>query len=148
MLEQILPLTRRQKQLVILSFARILPVSSCFSQRFYEHLWEIAPETKELFSNTNIEQQRENLFKAISTAITGLDNTENLIPGIRRLSEGHRVYAVSREYYQLLAQSLLWTVREELGQEFTPDLEESWFSAYQALLNIVTGLSDYASEPC
>lgn len=143
---QITPLTTRQKQLVILSFSRIIPISGRFSKIFYERLWEIAPETKYLFESTHMDKQREKLFKAISTAITCLDNFENLVPLIHKLGERHKSYGVNREHYHYMGQALLSTLAQELGYEFTPDVEEAWSLVYQLLADVATEVYDYAEE--
>jgi hemoglobin-like flavoprotein len=132
-----------QLELVIDSLTVIQPIADQIAKSFYKHLFEIAPQTKKLFTG-DMERQGIMLMTSLSLAVNGLSDMENTLPAVQALGERHYSYGVKPEYYQPAVESFLWSLEYHLGDQFTPDLKESWRIAFQALAD--TMLSVYNSQ--
>lgn len=132
-----------QLKLVLDSLALIQPIADQIAKSFYEHLFEIAPQTKKLFT-ADMNQQGTMLMTSLSLAVSGLSDMENTLPSVRALGERHYSYGVKPEYYQSAVESFIWSLEHHLGDQFTPELKESWTIAFQSLAD--TMLSVYGSQ--
>lgn len=130
--------TDRQKQLVTETFARVGPISDEAASMFYSRLWEIAPETKSLFSSTDMRQQGMKLIQTIGIAVKSLDNLDSIVPVVRDLGRRHIAYGVTREQYTIVGEALLWTLEQALGADFTPEVRDAWASVYGVLSSVAT----------
>lgn len=131
-------ITDRQKQLVAETFARVGPISDQAATMFYSRLWEIAPESKALFTETNMRQQGMKLIQTIGIAVKSLDNLDNLVPIVRDLGKRHIAYGVTREQYTIVGEALLWTLEQALGADFTSEVRDAWASVYGVLSSVAT----------
>lgn len=132
-----------QLKLVLDSLALIQPIADQIAKSFYAHLFEIAPQTKKLFT-ADMNQQGTMLMTSLSLAVSGLSDMENTLPSVRALGERHYSYGVKPEYYQSAVESFIWSLEHHLGDQFTPELKESWTIAFQSLADAM--LSVYGSQ--
>lgn len=117
---------------VLDSLTLIQPLSDRIAKSFYEHLFEIAPHTRRLFTG-DMERQGAMLMTSLSLAVNGLSNMEEAQPAIQALGERHYSYGVKLEFYEPAVDSFLWALEHHLEEAFTPSLKESWHSAFKAL---------------
>nr|WP_279627941.1 globin domain-containing protein [Leptospira brenneri] len=108
------------------SFDVILRNSSPFYTRFYQKLLERRPDFKNLFSNTNFDQQGEKLVSMIQYAIDRLAILQKIKTELINLGKRHVSYGVREEDYQDTGMVLLETLEESLGDEWTQNLKENW----------------------
>ena len=73
----------------------------------------------------------------INTAVSGLDNLESLIEPVKALGKKHVAYGVTKEDYDKVGASLLWTLEQGLQDNFTPDVKEAWTVTYSTLANVM-----------
>ena len=132
-----------QLNLVQDSLAVIQPLADQIAKSFYKHLFEIAPQTKKLFTG-DMTRQGTMLMTSLSLAVNGLSDMENTLPSVQALGERHYSYGVKPEYYQAAVESFIWSLEHHLGDQFTPELKESWTIAFQSLAD--TMLSVYGSQ--
>ena len=69
-------------------------------------------------------------MQMIGTAIGLLGRADQLIPALEALGRRHAGYGVQDEHYETVGTALLWTVEQELGPAFTPDVREAWTQLY------------------
>ena len=69
-------LTANDIGLVRATFARVVPVQSAAANLFYDRLFAVSPQLRELFP-ADLRGQKQKLMQMISTAVGGLNN---LIP--------------------------------------------------------------------
>jgi hemoglobin-like flavoprotein len=136
-------LTPRQRALVRTSFQNVVPISDTFTRLFYGRLFELAPEVKPLFKNS-VEKQGPKLVASLVVVLKGLDRIDALVPLLQDLAYRHIAYGVRREHYQILGETLLWTLDCVLGKALTPEAKEAWATAYQLL---ATACIDAAYAP-
>jgi len=118
--------------LVLDSLAVIGPIADDIAKSFYQHLFEIAPQTKRLFTG-DMDRQGLMLMTSLSLAVSGLGDMENTLPSIRALGERHYSYGVKPEYFPPAVESFLWALEHHLKDQFTPALKDAWREAFQSL---------------
>lgn len=126
----------QQKDLVQETFAMVEPIAEQAAELFYGRLFEIAPNLKALFKGDMVEQQRK-LMAVLKVAVAGLDDPERLIPAVRILGQRHAEYGVVDDDYDTVAEALIWTLEQGLGEAFTPEVADAWVAVYGFLAGIM-----------
>lgn len=132
-----------QKKLVQESFAQVAPIADQAAALFYQRLFELDPSLKGLFIG-DIKEQGRKLMQMIGVAVDGLDDLDALVPAVQELGRRHAGYGVEDAHYDTVAVALLWTLRQGLGDKFTPDVEQAWVDVYGVL---ATTMKRAAAEP-
>jgi hemoglobin-like flavoprotein len=125
-------LSEREVRLVQDSFDKVEPIADDAAKLFYRRLFELDPSLAKMFKGDMFEQGRK-LMAMIKTAVKGLDNLEKLIPAVEALGRRHVDYGVKDAHYDTVAQALLWTLGQGLGEAFTDELEQAWTAVYGVL---------------
>ncbi len=125
-------MTPEQIALVKDSFAKVAPIAPQAAALFYGRLFEIAPEVRPLFKG-DIEEQGRKLMQVIATAVGALDRLDTIVPTVQDLGRRHATYGVSDAHYDKVAEALLWTLGQGLGDGFTPAVREAWTVTYTIL---------------
>ena len=125
-------MTPQQIALVQNSFKSVAPIASKAAAFFYDRLFEIAPEVRQLFP-ADLSGQKVKLMGILATAINNLHRLDAILPTVRRLGDRHRDYGVSAEHYATVGAALLWTLEQGLGAGFTSEVKAAWYEAYCAL---------------
>lgn len=119
------------------SFARLLPQAGPAATRFYERLMETDASTRPLFLGTDMAAQGAKLMQALAMAVATLERPDVLVPKLCEMARRHVGYGVRREHYASVGAALIWTLREELGEEFTPEVADAWTEAYAVLADVM-----------
>src|SRR6516165_6893266 len=117
-------MTPQQIALVQNSFKSVAPIASKAAALFYDRLFEIAPEVRQLFP-ADLSGQKVKLM--------GILAIDAILPTVRQLGDRHRDYGVSAEHYATVGAALLWTLEQGLGAGFTSEVKAAWCEAYCAL---------------
>ncbi|MEJ2121254.1 MAG: methyl-accepting chemotaxis protein [Alphaproteobacteria bacterium] len=128
--------TPEQIKLVQESFELVAPIAEQAAELFYNRLFEIDPSVKPLFKGDMTEQGKK-LMSMISAAVKGLNHPDKLIPAVEQLGRNHAGYGVTNEHYATVAEALLWTLQQGLGEAFTPDVESAWVAVYMLLAKVM-----------
>jgi hemoglobin-like flavoprotein len=123
------------------SLPLIRPVADQIAKSFYLHLFEIAPQTKRLFTG-DMDRQGTMLMTSLDLAVSGLGDMEKILPSVHALGERHYSYGVKPEYYQAAVESFVWSLEYHLGDQFTAELKEAWRMAFQALADAMRSVYD------
>ena len=125
-------MTPEQATLVRDSFAKVAPIAPQAAAMFYERLFVLDPSLRALFKGDMNEQGRK-LMAMIGTAVGNLDRLDAIVPAVRDLGRRHVGYGVKQADYDTVAEALLWTLEQGLGDDFTPDTKAAWVSVYTVL---------------
>jgi hemoglobin-like flavoprotein len=136
--------TPQQVKLVQDSFAKVAPISDKAAALFYGRLFEIAPNLRALFHG-DMAQQGRKLMTTLAVVVNGLSNLESILPAASALAKRHVHYGVKADHYQPVGASLLWTLEQGLGADWTPQLAAAWTEAYKTLADYMTAEA-YATE--
>jgi hemoglobin-like flavoprotein len=127
------------------SFAKILPIKDRAADLFYDRLFEIAPQLRQMFPS-NLTEQKRKLMAMIAAAVGGLDDLDALIPQVKALGARHAGYGVTVNQYAIVGDALMWTLERGLGEAFTPDVRSAWAKVYGILAGTMQiGASDRAN---
>ncbi len=103
---------------------------------FYERLFELDPWVKSLFVSDMAVQGRL-LMETIGAAVAGLDDLPALTPIAQDLGVRHARYAVQPEHYDTVGEVPLWTLGQDLSEEFTPEVQTAWTEVYGLLAQVM-----------
>jgi hemoglobin-like flavoprotein len=132
-------LTTRQQELVRSSFDLLMSKGDAPVVRFYERLFEVAPQLRPLFRN-DIRRQSRKFLQSLRVIVNSLSSTERAAPVLQRLGERHRGYGVAPEHYQVVEGVLIDTFAEVLGPEFTEEVREAWCAAFRLISSIMSSM--------
>jgi len=132
----------QQTQTLRRSFNLIEPRAEAVASLFYSRLFELDPSLRQLFT-VDLKAQGEKLMSSIKLVVAGLDKPQQIVPAVRTLGKRHAQYGVQPEHYALVGEALLWALKSSLGQDYTPEVEAAWASAYGLLSTL---MQDAAAE--
>jgi hemoglobin-like flavoprotein len=122
-------MTPEEILLVQATFDVLLPISTAVAERFYQHLFDVAPTVRSRFPE-DMREQYDMLMAVINTAVHGLWHPEALVPILQQLGQRHVGYGTQATDYSLVGEVLLYTLRHSLGTQFTVEVEAAWTTAY------------------
>ena len=125
-------MTNEEIELVKSSWAKVVPISDVAAGLFYGKLFEIDPSLRSMFPE-DMEEQGKKLMKMINTAVNGLDRLDEIVPAVQALGERHVDYGVTDAHYDTVAEALIWTLGQGLGEAFTDDVKSAWVTTYTIL---------------
>ena len=131
-------MTPKDIELVQSSFAKIAPIDDETGARFYERVFEIAPEVRPLFRG-DMDEQARMFMSMLTVALNGLDAFDSLKPALRELAIRHAGYGVKAEHYAPFGVALIWVVEQSLGDDFTDEVRSAWVAVYDALSGVMIG---------
>jgi len=125
-------MTLKQVMLLQQSFANVAPISGQVAIMFYDRLFELAPQVKEIFP-ADMTEQRQKLMATLAVVVNGLSNLQSVLPAASALAKRHIAYGAKPEHYPVVGSALLWTLEKCLGDAWTPEVAEAWAVAYGTL---------------
>lgn len=129
-------MTPRQIEVVQQSFAKVAPIADVAASLFYARLFELDPSLRKLF-NGDMKKQGAMLMSMLASAVRGLSNPNALLPVLTMLGRRHAGYGVVDAHYTTVAQALLWTLEQGMGDDFTPETRDSWVAAYTLMATVM-----------
>lgn len=128
------------------SYAKLYDESGAFSRRFYENLFEIAPNARALFSN-NIESQGRKFMEVLSIIILDLNDDKLIIPLIEAMGRRHVGYGTKPHHYQTVGDALVKTLNEAFNGQWSPKEKAIWVKLYTHIADImITAAEDLQIE--
>ena len=121
-----------QRTLVLLQ-----PHLNHFVYKFYESLFTKNTEIKSLLAYVNIEQQEKRMISALLLVIQSIERRDFLDNILRNLVNKYLNSQVVADYYPLIGEAFLETLKRYLGSEWTPKVEENWKQAYQIISDLI-----------
>jgi nitric oxide dioxygenase len=119
-------------KLIQKSWIKVVDRANEAGRLFYKRLFEVRPDLRALFKR-EIEEQGRKLMDVLNWVVVNLPDTQAVLEAARALARRHVDYGVREEQYQVVGETLLWTLREMSGEDWTPQVEEAWTKAYAIL---------------
>lgn len=129
-------MTPDQVKIVQQSFLKITPIADVAASLFYARLFELDPSLRKLFSG-DMKRQGNMLMGMIGAAVRGLSDPNALIPVLTALGRRHTGYGVVDAHYTTVAEALLWTLEQGMGEEFTSETRNAWVAAYTLMATVM-----------
>ena len=120
--------TLSTQQIILLnnSFDRLRPMGAIFARLFYERLFDLAPETRQLFKAQSADQIAM-VMSPLSAIISAASTPERQNELIKSVSAKHKNYGVQPEQLNLANVALIDTLKRILGDKFRGELEQAWY---------------------
>ncbi|MGH3486053.1 MAG: globin domain-containing protein [Nocardioidaceae bacterium] len=96
---------------------------------FYSHLFLSHPELRELFPIA-MSGQRDKLVSALGAIVSNVHQIDQVVGFVQQLGRDHRRFSVAASHYDAVGASLLATLRQFLGDDWTDSLAADWAAAY------------------
>lgn len=112
------------------SLGKLAHDPAAFAGQFYANLFAAMPGLRVLFP-VDLSEQQMKLAQTLAMVVAGLDESEAMIPLLRRLGAAHRGYGTKPAHYQVVGDVLISTLRDASGPDWNDDTEKSWQRLYQ-----------------
>ncbi len=130
-------MTPQQKSLIRSSWRAVEPIADEAAAMFYDRLFELDPNLRPLFGNSDMSSQRTKLVTALGAVVAGLDRLDRVIPALEDLGRRHAGYGVEDRHYETVGSALLWTLEQGLAEVWNADLEDAWSTAYATVSSVM-----------
>jgi class 3 adenylate cyclase/ferredoxin/hemoglobin-like flavoprotein len=107
-----------------------------FAEAFYNRVFNIAPDVKNLFKK-NITDQGRLLTHMLGGIVYSLSRPEYLELGLKKLGESHNKYGVEQEHYPVVKQAMMETIEESLGDLKTDKTMRAWSAALDKVVDVM-----------
>jgi len=105
-----------------------------FIKRFYVRFFDISPKMRILFGGS-LESHSHKFQAAFEVFSGGAQNIESLKESLNKLGAYHFDKNVKPEYFQFFQQAILETLKEELGDFFTPEMKVAWEDYFKKIIS-------------
>ena len=133
-----------QVKLVKQSFQEIQPYADKFVSSFYVNLFTANPEARSLFKKTDMEIQKKKLLGSLVLIVNSLEQPDVLDTVFRALGARNVKYGVLPKHYSLAGNALLATLKQYLGDKWTPQVKQAWVATYKSISKIMLDGADYS----
>ena len=119
------------------SFELVIARSPNLVHRFYEILFQRYPQAKPLFTRNQPPQQEKMFADTLVAVMDHLEDAPWLVQTLTALGAKHKGYGVTDEMYDWVGGSLLATLAEVAGPDWSPELATAWADAYGAIAGLM-----------
>lgn len=135
-----MPLEANDEALLTNSLDRLQSDFDRFSTPFFDALFRRAPELREMFRE-DLAGQGMKFITTLREVILNAKGAESEAETLAELGAFHATIGVTVENFAPMEEALIETMRQKLGDEFSPELETAWRKAYADIAStmITTG---------
>lgn len=120
------------------SLALVVEREPVITRRFYEILFERFPQVRPMFGRNASVAQQQMLQGAIVAVVDHLDDATWLSTTLGAMGRQHASdYGVTTEMYAWVGESLIATLAELAGADWTPEMEAAWSEAFGAIRDLM-----------
>jgi len=119
------------------SFSALAPSADEFADHFYSNLFESHPEGKALFDKVDLEKQKKALISALVFCVENLEEEEKIVSYLKSMGARHLSYDAKPLHYDWVGASIIKTLRQMFGDNWTAQAEESWTALYQTMAGLM-----------
>lgn len=139
-------LSEHQMRLLRDSLNAIAPRSEELTRIFYQRLFALDPSLRLLFRR-DMSAQRDKWIGTLTALFINMHEPEQVAPAARHLGRRHRQYGVHAADYHLAGKALLWALQHLLEDRFTPELGDTWATAFAHLAHLMQQVDDDMKRP-
>ncbi len=125
------------------SWAAAAPMAGTLLTRFYDTLFQMAPEAAQMFSGTDMEAQKGKLGAALGLVIREIETPGKILPTLQALGRRHAEMGVTAEDYDVVGAALISAFSETLGEAFDENTKMAWVAAYGTVASAMIAGGDY-----
>ncbi|QJD77374.1 globin family protein [Spirosoma rhododendri] len=135
-----------QLSLIRDSWACVAPNADAAGQVFYANLFAIDPALRRLFPD-DIQPQAHKLMAMLNLLIGQLENADVITRELTGLARRHARYGVQPDQFNTVGLALIQTLRDGLGDRWTPDVQLAWGALYQTVAGAMIALGKEQDLP-
>jgi hemoglobin-like flavoprotein len=124
-------------QLLLSSFLKIERQSDDFATSFYQILFHKYPKIQSLFSETDMEKQKDKLIQSLQMIMGNVNSPGAFTSILNNLGKRHVAYGAVLTDYPLIGDALLQALEKHLGNDWTEEVKQTWTLAYQMIAEIM-----------
>ncbi|MGB3315401.1 MAG: globin domain-containing protein [Albidovulum sp.] len=125
-------ISARQSAMIRESFDLLRERLEPASIYFYEALFARDPSLRTMFRD-DLAGQGMKFMTTLGMAVENIDHPEKLGERFAELGKGHALIGVKAAHFAPMGEALIDTLRNELGEGFSGELEVAWRAAYAEL---------------
>jgi hemoglobin-like flavoprotein len=125
-------MTPEEVDLVTKSFDALWPIRRKLAGRFYHRFFELAPDSRRLFPD-DMERQHLKLMDSLAAIVGALDQHEIFQSVISHTARQHARFGAAPAHFVAFREALMWSLQEQLGSTFTPEMKRAWSQLYDAV---------------
>jgi hemoglobin-like flavoprotein len=133
-------MTPAQLELVRASYATLPDGGAAMAADFYRNLFEIAPETRDLFA-TDPAVMAVKFSAELAAIVEAITSYETFAPRVRELAGRHVAYGVQPPHFRAVGQALIRALGGHLGESWDEDLEAAWRRAYNLVAELMMSVN-------
>lgn len=128
-------LTEREIQTIRDTVPLLKEKGQTITKIFYKRLFEVHPELKNVFNQTNQKKglQSSALAMAVLAAAENIEDLTPIVPAIMPVVYKHCALQVQPEHYPIVGENLIWAIKEVTGLTDDSKIIQTWIKAYQAI---------------
>ena len=116
---------------------------------FYDRLFDQYPMVRHLFKD-DMTLQYTKLFKAVSLAVSCLDDLDTLVPVLQELGRAHAGFGTVRAHYEAVTECFLWTLNSYILAQMPNNNAINWIfevtDAWDWALTLIGGVMADAGD--
>jgi nitric oxide dioxygenase len=129
-------MTPEQLDLVEWSVAALGPRLDVAVATFYARLFELDPTASALFSG-DLDEQRAKFTGELTVIVGTIRQHRRFAAVAHELGDHHRALGVRAAHYRVAGTALMDAFAGTLGDEWTPELADSWRHAYRLTAEVM-----------
>lgn len=111
------------------SFILAAPHAEKLAESFYNRLFALAPEVRQLFRG-DMKLQGQKLIEMLAWIVAHAGETDALRAALAEAGRRHASYGVNPDHFAPVGSALIHCLHATLGDQLTPEAEEAWIEAY------------------
>jgi len=115
------------------SFAALTPQADQMVARFYSRLFEVHPEVKPMFAESDLVEQQKKLVAALQLVIGNLRNPDTLQNALRGLGKKHQGYGAEAAHFDAVAAVMMEVLEEFAADLWSEPMATAWRDALGAV---------------
>jgi len=115
------------------TFELVKPRAEEFANRFYANLFQDYPAAQELFRDSKMDRQKRLLVASLVQVVHNLENPEFLGEYLGKMGERHLEYGTADEHFEWVGLSLLKTLKDMFGDDWTREINHQWALAFDVI---------------
>jgi nitric oxide dioxygenase len=119
------------------SFELIAPKGDEFMRRFYDRLFEVAPDVRPLFAEVDMERQRRALLNMLVVIHESLQDLDDVVPELEALGARHVEWGALPDHYPVVGEVLIGEMAALAGDAWKPEYTAAWQEAYGVLQDVM-----------
>ena len=113
------------------TFEALGPRADDFARSFYKRMLGTFPRVRPLFEGIDFDEQRVKLIKSLAVVVALADRGDELEDVLAEMGRRHAGYGVDASMYPYVTYSLLMTLAETFGDDWTEELSTTWEQALE-----------------